>query len=95
MSRSSEFHCETKVVREWFRSSCTAYGKWTLQAPVCHASNGDSCFTWVDPNGAKASVVQRLRRGHNYGLKFVWNPGAVAYVLHVDVDQAGGAQAGF
>jgi hypothetical protein len=97
VSKSSAYHCETKVVREWFRSTCTAYDKWTLLTPVCKQANGDSCFTWVDPSGRgeKASIVHRLRRGQSYKLKFVWNPGAVAYDLSIDVDGAGGAVAGF
>lgn len=97
VTRSSEFHCETKVVREWFRSSCVAYGGWTLKAAECKQANGDACFTWVDPSGKgqKASIVQRLRRGQNYQLRFVWNPGAAGYVLAINVDQAGGAVAGF
>ena len=97
VTKSSAYHCETKVVREWFRSSCTAYDKWTLLQPVCKQANGDSCFTWLDPSGkgAKASIVQRLRRGQTYKLQFVWNPGAVAYDLTIAVDGAGGAVAGF
>jgi hypothetical protein len=97
VSKSSAYHCETKVVREWFRSTCVAYDKWTLLTPVCKQANGDSCFTFVDPGGKgqKASIVHRLRRGQTYKLQFVWNPGSVAYDLQVAVDGAGGAVAGF
>jgi hypothetical protein len=97
VSRSSEFHCETKVVREWFRSTCVSYDKWKLKTPECKQANGDSCLTWLDPSGKgeKASVVHRLRRGQNYQIKFVWDPGAVSYVLSINVDQACGAVASF
>jgi hypothetical protein len=95
VTKSSAYHCETKVVREWFRATCTKYDRWTLLAPVCQRANGDPCLTWTDAGGAKASIVHRLRRGQSYGLKFVWNPGAVGYVLTIDVDAAGGAVAGF
>ena len=95
VGKSSAYHCETKLVREWFRSTCVAYDKWTLAAPVCNKANGDSCLTWTDPRGQKASIVHRLRRGQTYALQFVWNPGAVAYNLTIAVDGAGGAVAGF
>src|SRR5262249_7190936 len=97
VTKSSAYHCETKVVREWVPSSCVGYDKWNLLAPVCKPANGDSCFTWVDPSGkgAKASIVHRLRRGQTYKLQFVWNPGGVAYDLSIAVDGAGGAVAGF
>ena len=97
VAKSTAYHCETKVVREWFRSTCTAYDKWTLLSPVCKQANGDACMTWLDPSGKgeKASIVQRLRRGQTYKLQFVWNPGAVPYDLTIAVDGAGGAVAGF
>jgi hypothetical protein len=97
VTKSTAYHCETKVVREWFRSTCVTYEKWTLLSPVCKQANGDECLTFVDPSGRgqKASVVQRLRRGQTYKIRFVWNPGAVGYDLQIAVDGAGGAVAGF
>jgi hypothetical protein len=97
VGRSTEYHCETKVVREWFRATCRSYESWKLKAPRCKQANGDQCLTWVDPSGKgeKASIVHRLRRGQNYQLEFVWDPGNVAYVLAINVDQAGGATASF
>ena len=97
VTKASAYHCETKVVREWFRATCIAYDKWTLLSPVCKVANGDSCLIWVDPSGKgqKASIVQRLRRGKTYKLEFVWNPGAIIYDLTISIDAAGGAVAGF
>jgi hypothetical protein len=97
VTKSAAYHCETKVVREWFRATCVAYDKWILLAPSCKQSNGDSCIPWVDPSGKgqKASIVHRLRRGTTYKLRFVWNPGAVSYDLTIAVDAAGGAVASF
>ncbi len=97
VAKSTAYHCETKVVREWFRSTCTAYDKWTLLPPVCKQSSGDSCMTWLDPSGKgqKASVVQRLRRGQTYKITFAWSPGGAPYDLTIAVDAAGGATAGF
>ena len=95
VTKSAALHCQTKVVREWFRSSCVSYDRWTLASPVCKSSNGDSCSIFVDPKGQKASIIQRLRRGQTYKLQFIWKPGNVANVLTIVVDKSGGAVAGF
>ena len=98
VTKSSNYHCETKLYQgAWFRSSCTSYANYKLVSATCKTTNGDPCYTYVDPsgNGQKASITARLNRNKTYKFTFVWTPGNTPYDLTVAVDPMGGAQAGF
>ena len=87
VTKSTQYHCETKLVREWFRSSCVAYDKWTLLPAKAKQGVvvGDQIFFWNDPGGQKASVVMQVRQGYKYIIQFNWAPGPTPSDLTIDL----------
>ena len=71
VKKSSQYHCETKMLREWLRVTCLPYDRWTLKNVVTHVSHGYQAFTGMF--GPKASLVVQVVRNKTYVGRFVWN----------------------
>lgn len=73
VSRASAYHCETKMVREWLRVSCSPYSRVTPSSVSTIQSHGYQAYTLA--SGQKASVTVQVVRGRMYVARFTWSNG--------------------
>jgi hypothetical protein len=67
---SSALHCQTKMIREWLRVSCTPFEKVAPKSVTTAQSHGYQAFTGMF--GTKASLVVQVVKGKLYVATFGW-----------------------
>lgn len=72
VKNSTSYHCETKMLREWFRASCDPYDGWTLKDVKTITQEGQQAY--VGMFGPKASVVVQVIEGKSYKARYTWGP---------------------
>ncbi len=81
VKKSSKYHCETKMLREWLRVTCYPYDGWTLRGVETTRQQGQRAYTGVF--GPKATVVVQVIEGKSYAARFTWGPDNSARDLNV------------
>ncbi len=93
VKKSSAYHCETKMLREWFRATCFPYDRWTLKDVKTLRQEGQQAFPGVF--GTKASVVVQVIEGKSYAARFHWAPDNSTRDLEVTWPRGGRPSIGF
>jgi hypothetical protein len=82
VKKSSSYHCESKMVREWLRVSCVPYSRWTPKSVTTVQSHGYQAYTGMF--GTKASLVVQVVKGKMYVARYTWAPDNSARDLTVN-----------
>lgn len=70
---ASNYHCQTKMVREWLRVLCTAKANWQPKNVKTIFSHGYQASTSAI-NGTQALLVVQVVKGRMYVARFTWGP---------------------
>jgi len=71
VAKSSAYHCETKMVREWLRVSCSPYSRWKLKGVRTLQTHGYQAYAGM--YGVKASLVVQVVKGKMYVARYTWS----------------------